>query len=61
MKKISIYSIYSVLFVYFIFAIATLFLWKIKDINNVTGDEPHYLIKANGIIKYRTFDITSRP
>lgn len=58
MKKISIYSIYSVLFLYFIFAITTLFLWKITDINDVTGDELDYFISTNGIIKYRTFDVT---
>lgn len=55
MKKISIISI---LFVYFIFSIATLYFWEKRGINTVTGDEPHYLVMASGIVKHASLEQT---
>lgn len=52
------YSIHSVLLIYFAFSFATLGLWNKYNINTVTGDEPHYLVIAQGIIKYRSLEQT---
>ncbi len=43
---------------YLIFSISTYAIWHIKNHNNVTGDEPHYLVMANGISKYLSFEQT---
>jgi hypothetical protein len=51
-------SIASIIFVYFIFSITTLFLWQKRDINTVTGDEPHYLVMASGIVKHASLEQT---
>jgi hypothetical protein len=46
------------LFIYFVLSLATFTLWERAEINSLTGDEPHYLIMANGIAKYHTFEQT---
>ena len=46
------------LLIYFTLSFATLASWEIKGINQVTGDEPHYLVMTNGIVKYKTFEQT---
>lgn len=46
------------LFIYFVFSLATFALWERSEVNTLTGDEPHYLIMANGIAKYHTFEQT---
>jgi len=51
-------QILLLLLVYFIFSFATFISWEHKGINQVTGDEPHYLIMTNGIVKYKTFEQT---
>ena len=51
-------SIASIIFVYFIFSITTLFLWQKREINTVTGDEPHYLVMASGIVKHASLEQT---
>ena len=43
---------------YLIFSISTYSIWKLKNHNNLTGDEPHYLVMANGISKYYSFEQT---
>lgn len=44
---------------FFLISAFTLFAWQRAGVNTVTGDEPHYLLMANGIVKYRTFEQTS--
>ena len=51
-------SIRSLIFVYLIFSLATLFLWEKREINTVTGDEPHYLVMASGIVKHASLEQT---
>ena len=46
------------LLLYFIFSITTLLLWGQKSINLVTGDEPHYLVMASGIVKHASLEQT---
>jgi hypothetical protein len=50
------YSVISILFIYSIFTLTTVALWHKQGINTVTGDEPHYLVMANGIGKYASFE-----
>ena len=38
------------LLIYLIAALATLLLWESRGLNQVTGDEPHYLVMASGLI-----------
>ena len=47
-----------VLFLYFVLSLVTFALWERSDTNTLTGDEPHYLVMANGIAKYHTFEQT---
>ena len=51
-------QILFLLLTYFTFSFVTLALWEHKGINQVTGDEPHYLVMSNGIAKYKTFEQT---
>tara|TARA_Y100001968_G_scaffold333830_1_gene399926 strand:+ start:5152 stop:6594 length:1443 start_codon:yes stop_codon:yes gene_type:complete len=44
---------------YLIFSLSTYSIWQIKNHNNITGDEPHYLVMANGISKYYSFEQTN--
>ena len=43
---------------YLIFSISTYSIWESKNHNKLTGDEPHYLVMANGISKYYSFEQT---
>ncbi|MES2203863.1 MAG: hypothetical protein V4496_01450 [Pseudomonadota bacterium] len=56
MKKIS--PLLRLLAIYFLLSITTLFSWHHSSRNNVTGDEPHYLVMASGIAQYKTFEQT---
>ncbi|MCP1575840.1 hypothetical protein J2S30_004219 [Herbaspirillum rubrisubalbicans] len=44
--------------IYVILALAALTMWTRANVNLVSGDEPHYLIMASGIIKHGTFEQT---
>ena len=55
-KKNKYFSI--IISIYLIFSISTYSIWQSKNHNNVTGDEPHYLVIANGISKYHSFEQT---
>ncbi|MFZ6722870.1 hypothetical protein [Undibacterium sp. Ji49W] len=48
----------SILLIYALFSVLTLSIWERKNANTVTGDEPHYLIMANGIAKHATLKQT---
>ncbi len=56
LKKIS--SLRVLLAIYFLLSVTTLLAWNHAHRNSVTGDEPHYLVTANGIAKYKTFEQT---
>jgi hypothetical protein len=56
MKK---YSLSIILVIYCFFSLSTLVLWNAKKINTVTGDEPHYLVIASGIVKHGTLEQTA--
>jgi hypothetical protein len=56
MKK---YSLSVILVIYCFFSLATLILWNAKGINIVSGDEPHYLVIASGILKHGTLEQTA--
>ena len=43
---------------YLLFSISTYSIWQAKNHNNITGDEPHYLVMTNGISKYQSFKQT---
>lgn len=43
---------------YLALAVITLALWQHKGINQVTGDEPHYLVIADGLVRDASFDVT---
>lgn len=47
------------LIIYLLLALSTLAIWTNKDINAVTGDEPHYLVMANGIVQYGSWEQTN--
>jgi hypothetical protein len=51
-------ALFIALLIYGIFSLATLFSWQSKRINTVTGDEPHYLVMASGIVKNGTLEQT---
>lgn len=48
----------ALLVAFYCFCFTTLTLWSVNGRFAVTGDEPHYLIMANGIAKYKTFEQT---
>lgn len=48
----------ALLGIYFSLAFLTLCVWEKKGLYSVTGDEPHYLVMANGITRYGTFEQT---
>lgn len=52
------YTIPVALLAYLLFSLATLAAWHKKEINTVTGDEPHYLVIASGIAKYGSLEQT---
>jgi hypothetical protein len=43
---------------FYSFSILTLVYWHQSERYEVTGDEPHYLVMADGIISYGTFEQT---
>ncbi|MCP1621618.1 hypothetical protein [Pseudomonas nitroreducens] len=43
---------------YLALAVITLALWQHKGLNQVTGDEPHYLVIADGIARDGSFDVS---
>lgn len=47
------------LLVYGILSLATLYFWQSKEINTVTGDEPHYLVISSGIVKQGSLEQTA--
>jgi hypothetical protein len=53
------YSLAIILFIYSFLTLATLFSWHTKQINTVTGDEPHYLVMASGIAKHGSLEQTA--
>ena len=55
MKK---HPLATIVLIYILLSLVMLFSWQKKEINTVTGDEPHYLIMANGIVKYGSFEQT---
>ena len=55
MKK---YSLLSLWLVYCVCALATLLYWQRTHFNGVDGDEPHYLVMANGIGKHAALEQT---
>jgi hypothetical protein len=44
--------------IYFVAALATFFSWRTKNIYNTTGDEPHFLVIASGLVKHWSFEQT---
>ena len=52
------FYLYLLISLYLIFSVSTYSSWKTKGINNITGDEPHYLVMANGISKYHSLEQT---
>lgn len=55
MKK---YSPLSLWLVYCLCALAALFYWQRTNFNSVTGDEPHYLVMANGVARHAALEQT---
>ena len=47
MKK---HPLLILLLIYGFFSLTTLFSWHAKEVNTVTGDEPHYLVMSKGIV-----------
>lgn len=52
------YSIALILLIFSVFSLVTLTVWDKKEINGITGDEPHYLVMASGIIKHASLEQT---
>lgn len=48
----------SIFLIYFILSTTTLFLWESKGQNEITGDEPQYLVVTSGIVNHQTFEQT---
>jgi hypothetical protein len=48
-----------ILLIYSIFSLATFLSWQLKAINTVTGDEPHYLVMASGLVKQGALEQTA--
>jgi hypothetical protein len=44
--------------IYFVAALATFLSWRAKNIYNITGDEPHFLIITSGLVKHWSFEQT---
>ncbi|MBA5685760.1 hypothetical protein [Rugamonas apoptosis] len=55
MKK---YAIPSILLIYCVCALGLFSLWRDANFNGVTGDEPHYLIMANGLAQHGALEQT---
>lgn len=52
-------TLFVALLIYGIFSLATLFFWQSKEVNTVTGDEPHYLVMSSGIVKQGSLEQTT--
>ena len=48
--------LFIALLTYSVFSLTTLFSWQTKGINTVTGDEPHYLVIASGIVNHGSLE-----
>lgn len=46
------------LLLYLIAALGTLFLWEARGLNQITGDEPHYLVMASGLLQELSLEQT---
>ena len=51
-------SLPSLLLVYSLCALIAVIAWQVKHVNGVTGDEPHYLVMANGLAKHGALEQT---
>jgi hypothetical protein len=51
-------EIFILMFIFYIFSFYIFFQWEKNDLHDVTGDEPHYLLIADSIINYQSFDVT---
>jgi hypothetical protein len=51
--------IYIALLIYGFLSLATLYFWQSKEINTITGDEPHYLVISSGIVKQGSLEQTA--
>lgn len=51
-------GIAALLSIYFLMCLVTLLSWKYNQQYQLTGDEPHYLVMADGIAKHGTFEQT---
>ncbi len=49
----------QLLLIYFLCTLMTLVFWSYEEKNDVTGDEPHYLVVASGIAKYGSLEQTA--
>jgi len=52
------YSVWTLLLIYFVLSLTPYIIWTRAGLNAVTGDEPHYLVIASGILKYGSFEQT---
>ena len=57
MKK-RLASVNLLLIIYFFLSLFTFLFWAINGRYWITGDEPHYLVMASGIIRHGTFEQT---
>lgn len=48
----------NIIFIYLLASITCLFYWEGLGRNSVTGDEPHYLVMASGIVNHGAFEQT---
>ena len=55
MKK---YSLLIIILIYGLLSLVTIFSWQEKGIYTVTGDEPHYLVMASGLVRHGTLEQT---
>lgn len=52
------YTWTSLLLIYLFLAFITFFVWNKQSFYYITGDEPHYLVMTQGLIRDRTFEQT---
>lgn len=57
LMKRDVLGLFYYLFMVFL-SLTVLSIWGYKKIYTVTGDEPHYLVMANGILTYNSFEQT---
>ncbi|GJI96519.1 hypothetical protein RugamoR57_32370 [Duganella caerulea] len=51
-------SPWPILLIYLVCALATLTLWRQAQVNIPTGDEPHYMVMANGLARHGALEQT---